>query len=108
MPLLQEVKQQFTSDVEALRSGKCEDWLQQPASALAGIILADQFTRCDLQCAMFHLKLLNSVAQCFAPAFSALHLYVCVLGASQHSPDLTNPEQLAVVWARNHSAHIHQ
>eukprot|EP00878_Enallax_costatus_P045917 GHUV01055453.1.p1 GENE.GHUV01055453.1~~GHUV01055453.1.p1 ORF type:complete len:176 (+),score=32.05 GHUV01055453.1:108-635(+) len=40
-----EVKEQFTADVEALKSGKYDNWLHEPCGALAGIILADQFTR---------------------------------------------------------------
>jgi uncharacterized protein (DUF924 family) len=41
----QYVKDHFTADVEAFKAGEYDDWLQQPYSALAGIILADQFTR---------------------------------------------------------------
>jgi uncharacterized protein (DUF924 family) len=31
--------------VEAMRAGSYDSWQQQPLSVLAGIILADQFTR---------------------------------------------------------------
>eukprot|EP00775_Hariotina_reticulata_P008910 gene8908-9087_t len=41
----QYIKDHFTRDVEALAAGQYDNWLQQPCSALAGIVLADQFTR---------------------------------------------------------------
>jgi uncharacterized protein (DUF924 family) len=42
---LQYIKEHFSSDVEAMRAGSYDSWQQQSLSALAGIILADQFTR---------------------------------------------------------------
>jgi hypothetical protein len=44
---LQNIKDHFAADVSKLAAGEYEDWLQQPLAALAGIVLADQFTRCD-------------------------------------------------------------
>jgi uncharacterized protein (DUF924 family) len=46
----QYIKDHFTGDVEALAAGQYDTWLQQPHSALAGIVLADQFTRWDCTC----------------------------------------------------------
>jgi hypothetical protein len=43
--LLQYITEHFSSDVEAMRAGSYDSWQQQPLSAVAGIILADQFTR---------------------------------------------------------------
>lgn len=42
----QHIKEHFADDVSKLAEGGYDDWLQQPLSALAGIVLADQFTRC--------------------------------------------------------------
>eukprot|EP00882_Tetradesmus_deserticola_P034939 GHRQ01040291.1.p1 GENE.GHRQ01040291.1~~GHRQ01040291.1.p1 ORF type:complete len:127 (+),score=48.70 GHRQ01040291.1:210-590(+) len=41
----QYIKQHFSADVEAMRAGSYDSWQQQPLSAVAGIVLADQFTR---------------------------------------------------------------
>lgn len=42
---LQYIKEHFSTDVEAMRAGRYDSWQQQPLSAVAGIVLADQFTR---------------------------------------------------------------
>lgn len=39
------IKANFERDVKALAAGQYESWRQQPQAAVAGIILADQFTR---------------------------------------------------------------
>lgn len=41
----QYIKEHFSADVEAMQAGRYDSWQQQPLSAVAGIILADQFTR---------------------------------------------------------------
>lgn len=43
--LVQHIKDHFADDIKELASGAYDGWLQQPLSAVAGIILADQFTR---------------------------------------------------------------
>lgn len=45
LQLLQYIKEHFSADVEAMQAGRYDSWQQQPLSAVAGIILADQFTR---------------------------------------------------------------
>lgn len=41
----QRIKDHFADDIKELASGAYDGWLQQPLSAVAGIILADQFAR---------------------------------------------------------------
>ncbi|KAF6254051.1 hypothetical protein COO60DRAFT_1543504 [Scenedesmus sp. NREL 46B-D3] len=41
----QYIKEHFSTDVKAMRAGRYDSWQQQPLSAVAGIVLADQFTR---------------------------------------------------------------
>jgi len=43
--LVQRIKDHFADDIKELASGAYDGWLQQPLSAVAGIILADQFAR---------------------------------------------------------------
>lgn len=43
---LQYIKDHFAGDIAALASGGYDSWLKHPLSAVAGIVLADQFTRC--------------------------------------------------------------
>lgn len=43
---MQYITEHFSDDISKLGSGGYEDWLQTPLNAVAGIILADQFTRC--------------------------------------------------------------
>lgn len=41
----QEIKTQFSADIEAVAAGKYDPWMEQPYNAMAAIILMDQFTR---------------------------------------------------------------
>jgi uncharacterized protein (DUF924 family) len=42
---LQHIKDHFSNDINKLAAGSYDDWMQQPLAAVAGIVLADQFTR---------------------------------------------------------------
>jgi uncharacterized protein (DUF924 family) len=46
LTLAQAITDAFSNDVAQLAAGAYDSWLQEPLSAVAGIILADQFTRC--------------------------------------------------------------
>jgi hypothetical protein len=41
----QEIREQFGADLESMAAGKYDSWFEQDASAMAGIILMDQFSR---------------------------------------------------------------
>eukprot|EP00879_Flechtneria_rotunda_P004787 GHRR01005059.1.p1 GENE.GHRR01005059.1~~GHRR01005059.1.p1 ORF type:complete len:223 (+),score=61.62 GHRR01005059.1:97-765(+) len=41
----QDIKARFAEDVEAFGAGKYDDWLDNPYTGLAGVILGDQFSR---------------------------------------------------------------
>lgn len=41
----QHIKDNFGEDISNLAAGSYDDWMHQPLAALAGIVLADQFTR---------------------------------------------------------------
>jgi uncharacterized protein (DUF924 family) len=43
--VLQYITEQFAADIKTLAAGGYDDWMQQPMAAVAGIVLADQFTR---------------------------------------------------------------
>lgn len=43
--VLQYITEHFAADISTLVAGGYDDWMQQPMAAVAGIVLADQFTR---------------------------------------------------------------
>lgn len=43
--IVQYIKDNFAGDVSTLAAGGYDEWLSHPLAAVAGIVLADQFTR---------------------------------------------------------------
>lgn len=70
---LQYIKDHFAADVSKLAAGEYNDWLQQPLAALAGIVLADQFTRYNPQLLSAH-----------AAAVRILHLQMVCKASDVH------------------------
>jgi uncharacterized protein (DUF924 family) len=71
----QEIKQHFGAAVQAALDGELSDWQQQPRSALALIVLLDQFTR----------NLFRGSARAFEGDPAALEL--CLAGIESGFPD---------------------
>eukprot|EP00200_Dunaliella_tertiolecta_P003756 CAMPEP_0202358236 /NCGR_PEP_ID=MMETSP1126-20121109/11971_1 /ASSEMBLY_ACC=CAM_ASM_000457 /TAXON_ID=3047 /ORGANISM="Dunaliella tertiolecta, Strain CCMP1320" /LENGTH=218 /DNA_ID=CAMNT_0048951331 /DNA_START=104 /DNA_END=760 /DNA_ORIENTATION=- len=40
-----EIRERFSKDLDDMRTGKLEHWRNEPESAIAGVVLMDQFTR---------------------------------------------------------------